>query len=108
MIGWKELNIDRDGNSTPWLENLLSQAGRETGDSKYLFHDAQAIEDDHLPFGRRGVPVLDIIDYIYGPPSNPEAFHHTEQDTLDKLSPQSLQVSADLFLTMIRLINQTH
>ena len=108
MIGWKELNIDRDGNSTPWLETLLAQAGHETGDSKYLFHDAQAIEDDHLPFQRRGVPVLDIIDYIYGTPSNPEAFHHTEQDTLDKLSPQSLQVSADLFLTMIRLIDQTH
>ena len=108
MIGWKEMNIDREGNSTPWLEDLLAQAGRETGDSKYLFRQSQPIEDDHLPFQRRGVPVLDIIDYEYGPPENREAFHHTEQDTLDKLSPQSLQVSADLFLAMIRLINQTH
>ncbi len=106
MIGWKELNIDREGNSTPWLEDLLAQAGRETGDSKYLFRQSQPIEDDHLPFQKRGVPVLDIIDYEYGPPENREAYHHTEGDTLDKLSPQSLQVSADLFLALIRLIDK--
>ncbi len=108
MIGWKELNIDREGNSTPWLEDLLGQAGRETGHANYLFRSAQPIEDDHLPFQRRGVPVLDIIDYEYGPPDNREAFHHTELDTIDKLSATSLQVAADVFLAMIRLVNQTH
>ena len=108
MIGWKQLNIDRDGNSTPWLEQLLAQAGKETGTSQYLFRDATPIEDDHLPFGKRGVPVLDIIDYEYGTPADPEAYHHTELDTLDKLSANSLQVSASLFLAMIRLVNGTH
>ncbi len=108
MIGWKQLNIDRDGNSTPWLEQLLAQAGKDTGDTKYLFHDATPIEDDHLPFQKRGVPVLDIIDYEYGTAADPEAFHHTDLDTLDKLSASSLQVAADLFLAVIRLVNQTH
>ncbi len=108
MIGWKELNIDREGNSTPWLEELLGQAGRETGHASYLFRSSQPIEDDHLPFQRRGVPVLDIIDYEYGPPENREAYHHTALDTVDKLSATSLQVAADVFLAMIRLVNQTH
>ncbi len=108
MIGWKEMNITRDTNSTPWLETMLAQAGRETGDSKYLFRNSEAMLDDHMPFQRRGVPVLDIIDYEYGPPENREAYHHTEGDTLDKLSAGSLQVSADLFLAMIKLINQGH
>ncbi len=108
MIGFKQLSIDRDGNSTPWLEDVLAQAGEQTGNTKYLFHDHTPIEDDHIPFGKRGVPVLDIIDYEYGTAADPEAFHHTDLDTLDKLSATSLGISANLFLAVIRLVNQTH
>ncbi len=106
MIGWKQMNIDREGNSTPWLLDDLARAGKDTGHSSYLFHDSQAIEDDHLPFKIRGVPVLDVIDYEYGTPADPEAFHHTAQDTLDKLSASSLQVSADLFLDLVKQVDQ--
>jgi Zn-dependent M28 family amino/carboxypeptidase len=64
------------------------------------------VEDDHLPFMQRGVPVLDVIDFQYGTAQNPEAYHHTELDTMDKLSASSLQVSADLFLDLVKLIDQ--
>src|SRR5665213_3463751 len=101
-----EETINKETNSTPWLLDLLAKAGRGTGNSKYLFKESQPIEDDHLPFQERGVPVLDVIDYVYGTSSNPEAFHHTEEDTMDKLSATSLQVSADLFLDLVKLINQ--
>ncbi len=106
MIGWKNLNIDRETDSTPWLLELLARAGRETGHSQYLFKHSLAIEDDHLPFLERGVPSLDVIDFEYGTPTDPEAYHHTEQDTMDKLSAASLQVSADLFLELVKLIDQ--
>jgi Zn-dependent M28 family amino/carboxypeptidase len=106
MIGWKELNIDKEGNSTPWLLDLLAKAGRDTGHSKYLFKQSQAIQDDHLPFVQRGVPSLDVIDFEYGTAADPEAFHHTELDTMDKLSVGSLQVSADLFVDLVKLINE--
>ena len=106
MIGWKEMNIDKESNSTPWLLDLLAKAGRDTGHSKYLFRESQAVDDDHLPFQMRGVPVLDVIDFEYGTADNPEAYHHTELDTMDKLSATSLQVSADLFVELVKLINQ--
>ncbi|MGA8939587.1 MAG: M28 family peptidase [Acidobacteriaceae bacterium] len=110
MIGWKELNIDKESNSTPWLLDLLTKAGKETGHTKYLFKDSQAIEDDHLPFVQRGVPSLDVIDYVYGPPDPTRpgyyAVHHTAQDTMVKLSVTSLQVSADLFVELVKLINE--
>jgi glutaminyl-peptide cyclotransferase len=105
MIGWKEMNIDREQNSTPWLEDLLAQAGKDTGHSAYLFRVTGAVDDDHLPFKQRGVPVLDIIDFEYGTPDNPEAYHHTALDTMDKLSAHSLQVSADLILDIFHLID---
>jgi Zn-dependent M28 family amino/carboxypeptidase len=106
MIGWKEMNIDKESNSTPWLLDLLAKAGRETGHSKYLFRESQAVDDDHMPFQMRGVPVLDVIDFKYGTASDLEAYHHTEQDTMDKLSATSLQVSADLFVELVKLINE--
>jgi Zn-dependent M28 family amino/carboxypeptidase len=109
MIGAKDLNVDRDENSTPWLLNLLTQAAKDTGHSSYIFKNSVAVEDDHLPFKQRGVPVLDIIDLDYGPPTqeHPEGgYHHTALDTMDKLSPKSLGIAADLFLETIRLINQ--
>jgi len=109
MIGSKGMNIDKELNSTPWLLDLLAQAGKNTGHSNSLFKHSGPIEDDHLPFKQRGVPVLDVIAYEYGPYDDKRgdyAYHHTAQDTMDKLSAQSLQISADLFLDLIRLIDQ--
>jgi Zn-dependent M28 family amino/carboxypeptidase len=108
MIGDKDLNIDKDANSTPWLLDLLQQAAKNTGYSSYVFKNQTAVEDDHLPFQQRGVPVLDIIDLDYGPHtfSLPDGYHHTALDTIDKVSAHSLQIAGDLFLEMIRLIDQ--
>jgi Zn-dependent M28 family amino/carboxypeptidase len=109
MIGDKDLNIDFDEESTPWLRDLLKVAARNTGHSAYIYkNDIPGLGDDHIPFKQRGVPVLDLIDIDYGPRSEalPDGYHHTQYDTLDKISPKSLQISADLFLELIRLLNQ--
>jgi glutaminyl-peptide cyclotransferase len=108
MIGDKDLNIDHDQNSTPWLLDLLKQAAKNTGNSSYVFKNETAVQDDHLPFKQRGVPVLDIIDIDYGPHtfSLPDGYHHTAFDTIDKISAHSLQIAGDLFLEMIRLVDQ--
>ena len=111
MIGDKDLNIDRDDQSTPWLENLLATAAKNTGHSGNVFKNpVEGLGDDHIPFKQRGVAVLDLIDIDYGPHTNqlPDGYHHTAQDTIDKISPKSLQISVDLFLETIRLINATH
>jgi len=109
MIGDKDLNVDRDSNSTPWLLDLLATAAKNTGHSSYVFKNETTVMDDHLPFRQRGVPVLDVVDIDYGPPTqeHPEGgYHHTALDTLDKVSAHSLQISGDLLVEMIRLINQ--
>ena len=108
MIGDKDLNLDRDSNSTPWLLDLLATAAKNTGHSTSVFKNETTVMDDHLPFRQRGVPVLDMVDLDYGPPTreHPEGgYHHTALDTLDKVSARSLQISGDLIVEMIRLIN---
>jgi len=109
MIGDKDLNIDFDEMSTPWLRDMLQVAARNTGHSAYIYkNDVPGLGDDHIPFRQRGVPVLDLIDIDYGPhtPQSPDGYHHTAEDTLDKISPRSLQIAGDLFIEMIRLVNQ--
>jgi glutaminyl-peptide cyclotransferase len=108
MIADKDLNIDYVENSTPWLLDMLKVAAKNTGHSANIFKYREDEEDDHLPFAQRGVPVLDVIDAHYGPSTDatPDGYHHTAEDTLDKISAKSLQISGDIFLEMIRLINQ--
>jgi glutaminyl-peptide cyclotransferase len=110
MIGDKDLNILEEMQSTPWLRDLFLQAAVNTHHSAYVYKTRAEEEDDHLPFLRRGVPSLDVIDVDYGPhtAATPDGYHHTAQDTIDKISPKSLQISADLFLETIRLINASH
>jgi Zn-dependent M28 family amino/carboxypeptidase len=108
MIGDKNLDILQEQGSTPWLRDLLRKAAANTGHSSAISKDQGTEEDDHIPFLQRGVPALDVIDMNYGPHtfSDPDGYHHTADDTIDKISPQSLQISADILLELIRLINQ--
>jgi glutaminyl-peptide cyclotransferase len=103
MIGDADLNIDRDANSTRWLADLALEAAKNTGNDKLFFNRYTAIEDDHVPFAAAGVPVLDLIDLDYGPNNS---YHHSPQDTVDKLSAKSMQVVGDATLELIRLLNQ--
>ena len=89
MIGDADLDIHRDGNSTPWLRDMVWKAADRLGYSRYFLNTSAAYEDDHIPFIKAGIPSVDIIDLNYGP-------WHTANDTIDKLSSGSLQVVAEV------------
>jgi glutaminyl-peptide cyclotransferase len=103
MIGDADLNIERDTNSTPWLEDLVLEAATRIGYQSHFFARSIAIQDDHLPFVERGVPSADLIDLDYG---YGDVFHHTPQDSLDKLSPKSLEITGRVILETVRLLDQ--
>lgn len=102
MVGDADLNIDRDTNSTVWLEDLVRDAAVRLGYQSHFFARQLAVEDDHLPFAKIGVPVADLIDFDYG---YDNVFWHTPQDTVDKLSPNSLQIVGDTVLETIRALD---
>lgn len=103
MIGDKDLDIQHETRSADWLVSTVRQAARKFGYERYFFQQDEAIEDDHLPFVERGVPSIDLIDLNYGPNNS---YHHTAQDTLDKISAHSLMIDGDVIMETIRLINQ--
>jgi glutaminyl-peptide cyclotransferase len=103
MIGDKNLDIQRESQSTDWLVALVRQAVKKFGYERYFFRQEMQVEDDHLPFLRRGVPSIDIIDLNYGPNNS---YHHTAKDTMDKVSAHSLTISGDVLMETIRLLGQ--
>jgi glutaminyl-peptide cyclotransferase len=103
MIGDKDLDIQRESNSTGWLVDVVRQSAKKYGDERYFFQTDEPVEDDHLPFVKRGVPSIDIIDLDYGPNNS---YHHTAQDTMDKVSARSLTIDGDVFMEAIHLISQ--
>ena len=103
MLGDADLDVQKETNSTPWLSVLVYQAAKDLGYQSHFYQLSGAIDDDHIPFLRIGVPSVDIIDLDYG---YHNVFHHTVQDTLDKLSPQSLAISGDVVLEAIALLDR--
>lgn len=103
MIGDADLNIDRDSNSTPWLQDVVYEAATRLGYQSHFFSRTLAMEDDHLPFVKRGVPCADLIDFTYG---YNNVFWHTPQDTVDKLSPKSLEIVGTVILETVRILDK--
>ena len=56
MIGDADLDIQRDTNSTPWLTDLVYQAATDAGLPVAFLPANEAIEDDHIPFAKIGIP----------------------------------------------------
>ena len=103
MIGDADLNVDRDLNSTPWLEDVVGEAAKRLGYQSHFFARNNQVGDDHLPFMKRGVPAADLIDFSYG---YNDVFWHTTQDTVDKLSPKSLEIVGSVMLETVRILDK--
>ena len=103
MVGDADLNIEHDTNSTPWLESVVYQAASRLGYQSHFFARTMPVDDDHIPFVKRGIACADLIDFDYG---YNDVYWHTTQDTLDKLSPKSLTIVGDTMLETIRLLGK--
>lgn len=99
MIGDADLRLAYEEQSTPWLRDLVWDVGTRLGYAD-VFPDRRPtyIDDDHVSFLRVGIPAVDLIDFDYG---GGNRYWHTEQDTLDKLSPASFGVILHVVLETI-------
>ena len=99
MVGSRDLRIKRDANSTSWLTDMVWSTASRLGYGDIFVSSSTAVEDDHIPFLRRNVPSVDIIDLEI-------PYWHTPQDTLDKLSPRSLAVVGHVLITVVPQLEQ--
>lgn len=91
MIGDKDLNIYPEKNSDVVLTHEIWNIAAQKGYSQFNFMSKYRILDDHIPFVEIGIPSVDIIDFDY-------QYWHTTQDTLDKVSSESLEAVGSTIL----------
>jgi glutaminyl-peptide cyclotransferase len=85
MIGDVNQELYLEHNSDPVLQTQLWDVAATLGyTDAFIAEYKYAIFDDHVPFARRGIPAVDIIDFDYD-------YWHTTHDTPDKVSPESLE-----------------
>ncbi|HEX6728975.1 MAG TPA: M28 family peptidase [Pyrinomonadaceae bacterium] len=96
MVGYKKLELGRDTLSTRWLQDIVWQTGRELGHTKIFVDRAEGVGgDDHEPFLKAGVPSVDLIQL------NGYPYWHRPDDTIDKLSAQSMKIVGDTVIASL-------
>ena len=51
-----------------------------------------------------GIPAVDLIDFNFGSAPGLNDYWHTEKDTLDKISPHSMEIVGQTTLRLIELL----
>lgn len=98
MIGDADLAFPKDDNGEAWLNDLVWETAAEIGYGDVFVSGIQYMEDDHLPFTRRGVAAIDLIDFQYGPGNRN---WHSPFDTMDKLGAPSFQAIGETVLSAL-------
>jgi glutaminyl-peptide cyclotransferase len=85
MIGDADQQIFLEGNSDAPLQARLWEIAATLGyTDTFISEHRWTMVDDHVPFARRGIPAVDVIDFDY-------PYWHTTQDTVDKVGAVSLE-----------------
>ncbi len=99
MVGDKDLDIQQEGYSlanAPEVVQRVWQTADRLGYSRYFQPRAgETLTDDHVPLQRAGIRAIDVIDFNF-------PYHHTTDDTIDKVSAQSLQIVGDVAVALVR------
>lgn len=102
MVGYKNLKLERDTSSTTWIVNTIWETARELGYAAQFIDAEQSVTDDHTPFLQAGIEAANLIQL--GAQIYPH--WHTAEDTLDKISPRSLQIVGEVLLASLPRIEQ--
>lgn len=113
LLGDEELKIDKDTKSNPRLLDLFEATAKELGVGEIMYAYQSPMKDDHIPFKRRGVRVIDLIDFAFRAPNDPtrqrnpadaERYYpwwHTPDDELARVSARSLDIVGNLVWTAL-------
>ncbi|MGB0775334.1 MAG: M20/M25/M40 family metallo-hydrolase [Akkermansiaceae bacterium] len=98
MVGHKNLRVAVPSDSPPHLRDAMNAAAKKTGHEKNFGVAGAPIVDDHVHINRAGVPCIDLIGANFAHSD----WWHQEGDNIDLISAESLSISHDVTLAMLR------
>ena len=72
----------------------------------FTLNDSIVVKDDHSPFLDAGFPSICLIDFDFGSAPGLNDWWHTPNDTIDKISAESLLVSGRLTAEILNALQQ--
>lgn len=91
MVGDRSLGITLPADSPAPIARDVFAAAEALKVRNYFSYLDRDLIDDHAPLNAIGIPTIDIIDFDY-------PWWHTADDTMDKISAQSLQIVGSVAL----------
>src|SRR5436309_3250876 len=85
MVGDRSLDITLPADSPPEMARDIFASAEALKLRSYFSYFDREMTDDHTPLNAIGIPTIDVIDFDF-------PCWHTADDTIDKLSAQSLQI----------------
>ena len=101
MLGDRNLGISIPANGSPPLAKIAVQAAKRVGYPGLVKPIDGLVKDDHVAFLDKGFEAIDLIDFSYGPGNS---YWHTPQDTMDKISEESLLKSGRIVAEMLNIL----
>lgn len=101
MVGDRDLKITLPRNGTAELRVLALEAAEKAGVRDRIGLFDGAVFDDHQAFLDQGFPAVNLIDFEFGSAPGKNDYWHTPQDTMDKISAESLHVTGQIICEMI-------
>ena len=101
MLGDRDLAIKVPSNGSPALAKIAVHAARRAGYPGLVSLWDEQVKDDHAPFLEKGFKAIGMIDFSYGPANS---YWHTDADTMDKISVQSLLKSGKVVAEMLNIL----
>jgi len=99
IVADKDLQIFQEGNSVAFAPEVVQRVWRiaaERGHDRYFVPSVRhTLTDDHIPLQKAGIRAIDVIDFDY-------PYWHTTEDTIDKVSAESLQIVGDVAVALVR------
>ncbi|MEN8255037.1 MAG: M28 family peptidase [Verrucomicrobiota bacterium] len=103
MVGDKDLHFNIPANSSRKLVKEVLDAAHATGHrDRFSLNRNSMITDDHVPFLEIGIPAIDIIDFKFGSAPGENDYWHTEADNLQNIGAESLQISGEITLQLLK------
>ncbi len=101
MVGDRDLKLTIPRNSTRELKLLALKAAESLGYRDKVGLYSGTILDDHQPFLDLGYPAVNLIDFHFGSKPGSNDYWHTMEDSMDKLSAESLHITGAITMEMI-------
>ena len=101
MLGDKDLSISLPANGDPTLSKIALHAAKRAGYPDLVQPVEDLVKDDHVAFMEKGFKAIDLIDFSYGPDNS---YWHTPEDTMDKISVDSLLKGGKILAELINIL----